>query len=241
MVPCSNRALNPIIPEGLPARTRDEVMRKSKEDPQYGMGIVENKRKPPNLVDSKDYWEKRYAMGGNSGAGSYNQIGVFKAKIVNQFVADNHIEHMIEFGFGDGQQLSRAKYPRYTGLDVSETIFKKTSKRFENDPTKTFRLYDGNIVPGLTADCTISFDVIYHLVEDEVYHKYMAALFAASSKYVIVYSSNIEGWHGAAHVLHRDVTGYIARTFPNFRLVGTLQNQYPQRTAQDFFFYRKCD
>jgi len=58
---CSNAADMPWLPSGPHARTRDEVMRKSREDPQYGMGIVENKRKPDNLVDSKDYWEKRCA------------------------------------------------------------------------------------------------------------------------------------------------------------------------------------
>jgi len=100
--------------------------------------------------------------------------------------------------------------------------------------------YDGKPVIGLKEDLTLSFDVIYHLVEDEVFHNYMAALFAASTKYVIVYSSNIEGWHGAAHVLHRDVTGYIAKTFKDWKLLGTLRNRYPERTAQDFFFYAKC-
>ena len=123
-------------------------------------------------------------MGGNSGAGSYNKIGVFKAKIMNNFVGDNNIQHVIEFGFGDGQQLTRAKYPRYTGLDVSETIMRKTSKRFEDDPTKHFQLYNGVTVPGLTADCCLSFDVIYHLVEDEVFHNYMKAMFDMSTKYV---------------------------------------------------------
>lgn len=38
---------------------------------------------------------------------------------MNQFVAENKIQHVIEFGFGDGAQLMRAKYPQYTGLDVS--------------------------------------------------------------------------------------------------------------------------
>ena len=50
-------------------------------------------------------------MGGNSGAGSYNKIAIFKAKIMNQFVLENNIQHVIEFGFGDGAQLERAKYP----------------------------------------------------------------------------------------------------------------------------------
>jgi len=85
------------------------VIEKSKLDVQYGMGIVEQPR-PNNLVNSKDYWETRYAMGGNSGAGSYNKIAAFKAEVVNAFVASNGIQHVFELGFGDGQQLSIAKF-----------------------------------------------------------------------------------------------------------------------------------
>jgi hypothetical protein len=62
----------------------------------------------------------------------------------------------------------QARYPKYTGLDVSETIWKKTSDKFKDDPTKQFKLYDGNTIPGLTADCSLTFDVLYHLVEDSV-------------------------------------------------------------------------
>lgn len=123
---------------------------------------------------------------------------------------------------------------------VQETIFKKTKQKFKDDPTKHFLLYDGDPPAGLIGDCTLTFDVIYHLVEDAVYAQYMDALFKTASKYVVVYSSNIAGWHGAAHVLHRDNTGYIAQHFPQWKLVGTLQSDYPEKTAQDFFFYAKC-
>ena len=78
------------------------------------------------------------------------------------------------------------RYPHYIGLDVSKTIHEKTSKRFKGDDTKEFRLYNGKPVIGLKEDCTLSFDVIYHLVEDEVFHNYMAALFAASTKYELL-------------------------------------------------------
>lgn len=227
------------VPLGLAARLEDEVMKKSKEDTQYGAGI-KNKPATGTLVDSAKYWETRYAMGGNSGAGSYNKIGVFKAEVVNNFVKDNDVKVVMEFGFGDGQQLTRAKYPYYIGLDVSKTIFEKTSERFKDDRAKEFRLYDGHTVDGLESDLTLSFDVIYHLVEDQVYYDYMEALFAMSTKYVIVYSSNIDGWHGAAHVLHRNNSKYIAQTFPDWKFQGSLRNRYPEKTAQDFFFYSKC-
>ena len=48
-------------------------------------------------------------------------------------------------------------------------------------------------------------------------------------RYVVVYSSNIEGWHGAAHVLHRDVVTYVKNNFPGWKLVGSLQNDYASR------------
>ena len=35
---------------------------------------------------SSNYWESRYKNGGNSGAGSYNQIAKFKTKIINDFI-----------------------------------------------------------------------------------------------------------------------------------------------------------
>lgn len=36
----------------------------------------------------------------------------------------------------------------------------------------------------------MSLDVIYHLIEDEIYNKYMNNLFMAAEKYVFIYSSN---------------------------------------------------
>jgi len=32
----------------------------------------------------------------------------------------------------------------------------------------------------------------------------------------------------------------IAKTFPDWKFQGSLRNRYPEKTAQDFFFYSKC-
>jgi hypothetical protein len=47
---------------------------------------------------SAKYWEQRYQRGGNSGAGSYDNLAKFKAKILNNFVKENHIKSVIEWG-----------------------------------------------------------------------------------------------------------------------------------------------
>ena len=46
---------------------------------------------PPDLVftDSRSYWERRYAKGGDSGPGSYEELASFKATILNDFVAEH--------------------------------------------------------------------------------------------------------------------------------------------------------
>jgi hypothetical protein len=60
---------------------------------------------------SADYWERRYAEGGDSGHGSYGRFAEFKAEVLNRFVAEQRIESIVEFGCGDGNQLTLASYP----------------------------------------------------------------------------------------------------------------------------------
>ena len=69
---------------------------------------------------SAQYWDDRYRLAGNSGAGSYGRLADFKANVLNEFVAREKIASVVEFGCGDGNQLSLSRYPRYTGFDVSE-------------------------------------------------------------------------------------------------------------------------
>ena len=73
------------------------------------------------INSSRDYWENRYKKGGNSGAGSYNNLAAFKAKVINNFVTENNINTVLELGSGDCNQLSYANYKNYFGYDFSKT------------------------------------------------------------------------------------------------------------------------
>jgi SAM-dependent methyltransferase len=92
------------------------------------------------FTGSVDYWERRYQKGGTSGAGSYNHLAEFKAKFLNDFVAEHHVASVIELGCGDGAQLRLARYPAYVGVDVSVRAVEICRAAFENDATKTFVL-----------------------------------------------------------------------------------------------------
>jgi SAM-dependent methyltransferase len=202
-------------------------------------------RQPKPFPGSKHYWERNYADGGNSGEGSYGKFAEFKAEILNNFVATHHVKSVIEFGCGDGNQLALANYPRYSGFDVSATALAACRKRFASDRTKSFKFvqqYNGE-----KADLALSLDVIYHLVEDDIYKAYMRKLFAASNRYVIIYSSDKRfnlGYKGT-HVWHRKFTPWVKRNAPEWKLIQRIPNRYPYHgdyttgSWADFFIYEK--
>jgi len=199
---------------------------------------------------SVDYWDRRYARGGTSGAGSYGRLADWKAEVVNDFVRRRQVQSVIEFGCGDGNQLSLAKYPKYIGLDVSKTAIALCKERFQNDATKNFFLYDSlSFVDRhgiFRADLAMSLDVIYHLVEDAIYDVYMSHLFAAAERYVLIYSSDHASDASASHVRHRKFTTWIDERRPNWSLMQKIENPFAGGSrragaacAVHFFLYQK--
>lgn len=194
---------------------------------------------------SANYWETRYAQGGNSGDGSYGRLSHFKADFINAFIRDNNINSAIEFGCGDGNQLSLIHYPAYLGLDVSPSVIRQCIGRFSKDESKSFMLYDSNAFLNnqfIKADLSLSLDVIYHIVEESVYQKYLHDLFSASSAYVIIYSTNFNK-NETEHVLHREFTKYVEQNFKKFRLLKEEKNPYSgvaeQESEANFFIYKR--
>lgn len=196
---------------------------------------------------SKAYWEKRYKAGGTSGSGSYNRLALFKAEVINAFVKENVIQSVIEFGCGDGNQLQLGEYPHYTGVDVSSRAIDLCREKFKGDKSKDFYLNEEfeKKKSNQVADLSLSLDVIYHLIEDSVFEKYMRQLFGAASRFVIIYSSDKEGVQ-TYHEKDRNFTAWIKKNISNWELVKRIPNRYPEdvnnpdeTSKADFFIYRK--
>lgn len=196
---------------------------------------------------SASYWESRYAKGGTSGDGSLGKLAEFKALTLNTFVREKQISFVIEFGCGDGEQLSLSGYESYLGFDVSSRAIDICKKKFSGDAAKTFAHiseYNGQV-----ADLVLSLDVIYHLVEDSVFDRHMNDLFSASSKYVAIYSSNFSAGLGkfGAHIKHRCFSEWIKYNRPDWKLFKTVNNAYPYDEATmdgsfaNFYFYQKIN
>lgn len=198
---------------------------------------------------SSDYWEKRYKSHGNSGDGSYNELANFKAEILNKFSQDNKIHSIIEYGCGDGNQLTLAKYEQYIGFDVSKEAISICKNKFSKDTRKSFYLIS-EWSEQIKADLCLSLDVIYHLVEDHVYEDYMNKLFTSSTRFVIIYSSNIEETAQNRHLPHvrqRKFTDWVNKNASDWHLVNTIKNRYPYSpetntgSISDFFIFSQVN
>ena len=210
------------------------------------MKLIKGKKHPPQeFINSQDYWKTRYEKGGNSGAGSYNKLAQFKGDVINEFVKNNNIKTVIELGFGDGNQLEYFQFPSYLGFDISDTVIQKCREKFKADASKKFM--HNSEISDQKADLVMSLDVIYHLIEDEVYNEYMNNLFEMSSKYVIIYAFDSDA-HGDydTHVKPRKFTDWIASNKSEFKLLEHIPNKYPfdknrptKTSFADFYMYEK--
>jgi hypothetical protein len=198
----------------------------------------------PPFETSASYWESRYAAGVTSGVGSYDELARFKATVLNDFVREQGITSVVELGCGDGNQLSLSDYPVYTGFDVAPSAVARCVSTFKKDRSKAFALYgpttfsSGYIAH--RADLTMSLDVLFHLVEDEVFDQHLRDLFGLARRFVVIYSSNDEAPDIGDHVRHREFTRWVQQHRPDWTLVRHVPNPYRgtvDGAIADFWFY----
>ena len=182
------------------------------------------------MFDSKKYWQDRYVNGGNSGSGSYNEFAKYKSTVINNFVKQFKIETVLELGCGDGNQLSLFDIPIYVGQDISQKCVEQNKIRF---PQHTF-ITSHDDIGGF--DLTMSLDVVFHLIENELYHQYIQDLFNLSDRFVMIYAPN-EDKTIAQHVKYRKFTDDIPLDFKLFKhIVNPLKGEY---TQSDFYIFER--
>jgi hypothetical protein len=176
--------------------------------------------------DSAAYWEDRYRSGKTSGRGSYGILARYKADVINTFVREHDIRSVIEHGCGDGNQAALLKVPSYRGFDVSEKAVELARRRNSWRRGFRFQHLDDVAVPEGGFELALSLDVVFHLVEDTVFDAYMRRLFQSSSRFVVIYSTNLVGGKTAPHVRHRLFLPWIEENMPQWDLKAVLENPY---------------
>lgn len=200
---------------------------------------VFRRKKKIDFTTSGDYWEQRYAQEGSSGAGSRGPLAEFKRDVLNGILAKYGIESAIEFGCGDGHQLGMIDYPKYQGFDVSASVVDRCREQYQSDSTKSFGVIGDH--SDHTADLGLSLDVIYHLVEDNVFDNHMSSVFSSAERYVVVYSTDNELPADAPqpdHIRHRRFTDWIREHASDWQQIDRIPNAVEGYSA-DFFVFEK--
>jgi hypothetical protein len=197
--------------------------------------------------DSARFWESRYRSGGNSGSGSFGRLAKFKASFLNSFVSINNILDVVEFGCGNGAQCSMFNFPKYIGIDVSEKAISDARLAFAHNQGFSF-LLSSDKAEAFECDLSLSLDVIFHLIEESVFEKYLRDLFLFSKRFVIIYSSDVDENWSAEHVRHRNFSKAISERYPEWRRVAIVPNIYPfdsqqqeQTSFSDFHIFSCLD
>lgn len=149
---------------------------------------------------SNQYWKNVYKWGGNSGRASRGDVAAAKADFVNAVCSKYGIDTVVEYGCGDGVTASLITAKRYIGFDISPHAIAYAQDRCRDSASHMFLNYDGlskdevfEIVNRNKASeniLSISMDVIFHLIEDETFFRYMDYLCTSPSKLVAVFCSD---------------------------------------------------
>ena len=97
-------------------------------------------------------------------------------------------------------------------------------KKFKNDNTKEF-IWSGaeDFSTNKKVELSISLDVLFRLMEDEIFNEYMNQLFNSSTKYVIIYSCNYDE-PNHVHVQCRKFTDWVdIKEKDRWKLIKTIK------------------
>lgn len=229
---------------GVMVQARPAVARRLAVVPGMGRLLAVLRRR--RFRSSSHYWEQRYTVGESSGVGSYGRFAEYKAGVLNRFIAEHNIRKVADFGCGDGNQLKLLDCPEYLGLDVSPAAVEHCRALYRHDRTKAFAVNRGTealaAVRQFGPELTMSLDVIYHLVEDDTFERYLTNLFDVSSRYVVIYSTNFDKRYDFPHQVDRKFTDYVAKHIGGWRLREVLSNPHKgPDTQSDFYIYERTD
>lgn len=122
--------------------------------------------------------------------------------------------------------MSYLEIARYTGVDISEDIVENARTRFNDRPDWNFILSEDVNEKLEPHDMSLSLDVIFHLIEDDVFDQYMRDLFRFAKTHVLIYSTDNEGSGKVPHFRSRHYSAWIRDNAAGWHLTRTYNNPY---------------
>lgn len=202
-------------------------------------------RAPKKALNSSEYWESRYIRGGDSGLGSFGLLAVNKSKVLMEIITSHEIKSVIDLGCGDGNQLKYFNFCNldYLGYDVSAFVIDKIRAKYHKNNNYRFSSDFSEIVEFnlrmTKPSIVISFDVLYHLVQDATYFEYLRKIEILSPDFILIYSTNFDQGSDKYHVRHRKFTRDFSSCFPEYSLLSLIHSPVHPDTSADFYFFGK--
>ena len=180
------------------------------------------------------YWNQRYRDGRTSGKGSEGRSAAHKAQVVNDLIRAEDVQSIADWGVGDGTVLSMlTRDIDYYGYDISEFAIARLKREWKHEPRRHFSTLEDAGAP--LVDLSLSFDVIFHCIDDFDYEMHLRRVFASSKKLVLIHSSDHNGGRTARHVKWRRFTNDVDRITPQW----VLESAPALATEIGFHRYRK--
>jgi hypothetical protein len=124
--------------------------------------------------------------------------------------------------------LVLANYPSYVGVDRVSVVAVEACRARFSDSSKRFFVAGSEPLP--ICELGLSLDVIDHLVQDDVFERYMKDLCEHSSRFVVLSTSDsdVSSPAGVAppHIRHRPVGRWMASR-NDWRFKQRIANPYP--------------
>lgn len=186
--------------------------------------------------DHAEYWENRYKRGGTSGRGSIGELGKWKWEVIEKFAKPT--DDLIDVGCGDLSFWTGRDFPgRYTGIDVSQTIIERNRKSRPN--LKFLCSSADELVDIGTAGIVFCLDVLFHIMDDQIYEKTLSNLTKYSSDWIFIYTwskSPFSGFGARVQKVRYDlVRGRIRNALSQFNDI-TSDGRYQRHRKLDVYF-----
>jgi SAM-dependent methyltransferase len=208
------------------------------------------------------YWERRYLHGGFSGAGSRGESLSQKIGFAHTVYGDVQKEGgcgVLDLGCGDGRFAAgfvkfgleeQVNFTAYRAVDISpkaleiaEEFCRHNVPPEEVNRHMSFELFrpdrpEQPITPGVFG-LGLSLEVIFHILEDDIYDLYMRTLFDRCRTVFIQTAADPEPVRTAGdHIVWRDTQEWVWTHRPEAVCIHHIPRPFGDRSFSDFFVYR---
>ncbi len=143
------------------------------------------------MTVEKEFWNKKYSEGGNSGRGSIGKYRNWKWNKIRDVIGS--FRDVIDVGCGDlkfwehpiAQKIGKQKGFKYLGIDISEFIINK-HKTFA--PKFDFVCAPSHAPIPRKASVVFALDLLFHIMDDGNFEETLEQLCKASNQWIVIYS-----------------------------------------------------